>query len=103
MFQRCLALSAVLAFLMLAGRAAAEEKMHEGKIVKAGKGTISVTDKDGKNMRTYVVKPGTPVSMDGKECKLDDLTLGSSVKVWTKDDPDKTVTRVEARKSTDGK
>jgi len=86
-------LSIALAAMVLAffvQTAFAEEKVHEGKIVKAGGGKLTMTDKDGKNEHTHDVAKDAKITCDGKECKLEDLKVGSNVKVTTKpDDKDK--------------
>jgi hypothetical protein len=45
-----------------------------------------------------VVKPGTKITCDGKPVALEDLKEGMQVKVWTKDDADKTVVKIDAKK-----
>jgi hypothetical protein len=89
-------LAALALALFLCQPAFAAEKVHEGKIVKAGDGKLTMTDKDGKNKHTHDIPADTKITCDGKECKLDDLKEGFSVKVTTKDDG-KTVARVEAK------
>jgi hypothetical protein len=96
MLQRSLAVLAIMALLLAVGQVSANDTVHEGKLVKAGDGKLTMTDKDGKNEHTHIVKPGTPVSSDGKEVHLEDLKEGSRVKVTTKDDAEKTVMKVEA-------
>src|SRR5262245_38556451 len=66
---------AALAFTLLAGAGglAADEKTHDGMVVKAGDGKLTMTDKDGKNEHTHMVARDAKITCDGKECKLDDL------------------------------
>lgn len=79
--------------------ATAEEKTHEGKIVKAGDGKLTMTSKDGSKEHTHAVAEDATITSDGKEVKLADLKQGDFVKVTTKtDDKEKTVViKIEAR------
>jgi hypothetical protein len=61
--------------------AVAEEKIHEGKVVKAADGRLTMTDTDGSNRQTHVVARDAKITCDGKECKLEDLKEGCTVKV----------------------
>lgn len=56
---------------------------HEGIVVKAGEGKLTMTDKEGKKEHTHLVPKDTKITCDGKECKLDDLKKGFPVKVTT--------------------
>ena len=71
---------------------------HEGKIVMAGDGKLTMTDKNGANKHTHKVPADAKITCDGKECKLDDLKEGFFVKVTTKNDVNQTVTKIEAKK-----
>ena len=98
MKYRSLALAVLaLAMVLWAGAPvlAADEQIHEGKIVKVADGKLTMTDKDGANKHTHKVPATATITCDGKECKLEDLKTGFSVKVTTKQD-EKTVTKVEA-------
>jgi hypothetical protein len=86
----------VLAVAFSNSVAAADAKVHEGKIVKAEKGQLTMTDKDGKNEHTHFIPADATLTCDGKQCKLEDLKAGYSVKVTTKGDAAQTVTKVEA-------
>ena len=97
MLQRCLAVLAVMALLVFVGTAIAADKTHEGKIVKAGDGKLTMSDEKGENKHTHIVKPGTPITRDGKECKLEELKEGDHVTVTTRDDAESTVVKVEAK------
>jgi Cu/Ag efflux protein CusF len=75
---------------------------HEGMVVKAGEGKLTMTDKDGKNEHTHDVAEDAKIAIDGKEAKLADLKKGAQVKVTTEKKGDKTmVVKVEAKKETD--
>ncbi|MCE9567261.1 MAG: hypothetical protein K8U57_35110 [Planctomycetes bacterium] len=100
MVRRAFALVAVAALFAFSGQAFAEDKAgtHEGKVVKAEAGKLTMSDKDGKNEHTHAVPADAKVSCDGKECKLTELKAGSSVKVTTEKKGDKVVvTKVEAK------
>jgi hypothetical protein len=85
-----------LALVMLfAQPALAAEETHEGIVVKAGQGKLTMTDKDGKNQHTHNVPLEAKITCDGKPCRLEDLKEGFSVKVTTKDD--RTVATIEAK------
>lgn len=79
--------------------AADKDETHQGIVVKAGDGKLTMTDKDGKKEHTHDVGRDVKISCDGKECKLNELKKGFTVTVTTttKDDK-KTVTRIEAKK-----
>lgn len=82
------------------GPVAGEDKAgtHEGMVVKAGDGKLTMTNKEGKDERTQAVSPDAKISFDGKECKLDELKKGYRVTVTTeKKGEDTVVTSIEAR------
>lgn len=68
-----------------AGRADDKDKpgTHEGIVVKAGENKLTMTDKEGKNEHTHLVAKDAKITCDGKECKLDELKKGLTVKVTT--------------------
>lgn len=79
---------AMAALAVFAGTSLAKEEAgdtHSGVVVSAGEGKLTMSDKDGKNEHTHDVAATAKVSCDGKECKLEDLKKGASVKVTTKD------------------
>jgi hypothetical protein len=99
MLARTIALFAVLALVFLVGQAglAADQqaKTHEGKVVKAGGGKLTMTDKDGKNEHTHDVATDATITCDGKACKLEDLKAGTAITVTMKDE--KTAAKIEAK------
>jgi hypothetical protein len=95
-----IALVAVAALAVFAGASVAKEDAagdtHSGVIVSAGAGKLTMTDTDGKNEHTHDVALDAKISCDGKECKLEDLKKGATVKVTTKD---KKAVKIEAKKA----
>jgi hypothetical protein len=94
-------LVAVLALTLFVGIAAAQEgNTHDGIVVMAVAGKLTMTDKDGKNEHTHEVARDAKISCDGKECRLEDLKKGFQVKVTTAKQGNKEVaTKIEARKA----
>jgi hypothetical protein len=95
----------VVAVVVAAGvpaYAADKDETHQGVVVKAGDGKLTMTMKDdaAKKEHTHDVGADVKISCDGKECKLGDLKKGYTVTVTeaTKDGK-KTVTKIEAKKS----
>jgi hypothetical protein len=85
----------------IAGPVAADEKpgTHDGTVVKVEEGKLTMTGKDGKDEATHTVGRDAKISCDGKECKLEDLLKGYTVRVTTEKKGEETVvTRVDARK-----
>lgn len=102
MLHRVLPLLAILALVCLVGALAlaADEDTHEGLVVKAGDGKLTMTDKEGKKEHTHAVTKDAKITCEGKECKLDDLKKGFKVKVTTEGKGEKAaVTKIEAKKS----
>jgi hypothetical protein len=98
-----LAVLALVCFVCLPGLADDKNaKVHEGKVVKAGDGKLTMTDKDGKNQHIHQVLATTKITCDGKECKLEDLKPGYNVKVTTTGDAAQTVTKIEATSKAGG-
>ena len=79
-FVAALALAA-----LVGGTAMAAEKTHEGTVVSAVGGKLTMVDKDGKNEHSHMVAATTKISLDGKAAKLEDLKKGDVVKVTTDD------------------
>jgi hypothetical protein len=89
-----LSLAALALVLFLSQASLAADKVHEGTVVKAGDGKLTMTDKQG-NQHSHTIPATAIITCDGKDCKLEDLKAGNSVKVTTAED-EKTVTKVEA-------
>ncbi len=78
---------AVVALVALAGQAAraADDKVHEATVVKAGDGKITLTFKGDEKKHTHDVAKDAKITLDGKAAKLGALKEGSTVKM-TMDD-----------------
>jgi hypothetical protein len=99
MLHRALSLLAVLALVCLVAAPvlAADEATHDGLLLKAGDGKLTMTDKDGNKEHTHIVAKDARISCDGKECKLEDLKKGIKITVTTEGKGDKaTATKIEA-------
>ena len=96
MLHRALTVSvAALALVLFVTQSSlAADKVHEGTVVKAGDGKLTMTDKQGKE-HSHTIPATAEITCDGKACKLEDLKAGFSVKVTTEEN-EKTVTKVEA-------
>ena len=96
MLNRALSLSlaALALVLFLSQTSLAADKVHEGTVVKAADGKLTMKDKLGKQ-HSHIIPATAEITLDGKASKLEDLKAGFSVKVSTQQD-EKTVTKVEA-------
>ena len=98
MMSRILSLSfAVVALVVLAGPSlcAADDKLHEATVVKAGDGKVTLTFKGDDKKHTHDVAKDAKITLDDKNAKLDDLKEGFPVKVaW---DDKFVITRIEAK------
>lgn len=85
MIDRLLALSlAVLALTVFTGRCALaddQEATHEGTVVKAADGKLTMTIKGNKH--THEVAKDAKITLDDKPAKLDDLKEGYHITVTT--------------------
>jgi hypothetical protein len=88
-------LAALALVVFLSPAAIAKDKVHEGKVVKAGDGQLTMTDKAGGANKTHKVPATATITCDNKECKLEDLKEGVFVKVTMGQD-ETTVTKIEA-------
>lgn len=87
----------VVALVALAGLPlrAADDKVHEATVVKAGDGKITLTFKGDDKKHTHDVAKDAKITLDGKVAKLEELKEGFPVKV-TMDDKF-VVTKIEAK------
>jgi hypothetical protein len=74
--------------------------MHQGKVVEAGAGKITMTDMAGKSQHTHDVATDAAVTCEGKTCGLMDVKSGDMVTVTTDTKDGKTMaTKIEAKKA----
>lgn len=87
-----------LALTSLASAAVvAVDEVHEGKVLQAKDGKISLQDKDG-NSEVFAVAPDAKIMLDGKAVKLEDIANGNTARVTVKTAGDKkTATVIEAK------
>ena len=88
---------AAVALVALAGSSlrAADDKVHEATVVKAGDGKITLTLKGDEKKHTHDVAKDAKITLDGKDAKLEELKEGFTVKM-TMDDKF-VVTKIEAK------
>jgi hypothetical protein len=71
--------------------------MHQGKVVKAGSGKLTMTDQTDHKRHTMKIPADATISRDGATAKLTDLKPGDMVTVTTEKKQKKDmVTKVEA-------
>lgn len=74
---------------------AADDKVHEATVVKAGDGKVTLTFKGDDQKHTHDVAKDAKITLDGKKAKLEDLKEGFPVKVTM--DAKFVITKVEAK------
>ncbi len=89
-------LVAVLALSMFVVQPTLADDTHEGKVVKIEPNKLTMTSKDGGKDHSHIIGRDVKITLDGKDCKLEDLKPGNTVKVTTKDKDRTTVLKVEA-------
>jgi hypothetical protein len=98
MLSRILSLAVVaVALVALAGLPlrAADDKLHEATVVKAGDGKITLTFKGDDQKHTHDVAKDAKITLDDKKAKLEELKEGFPVKVaW---DDKFVITKIEAK------
>ena len=98
MLSRILSLAVVaVALVALAGLPlrAADDKLHEATVVKAGDGKITLTFQGDDQKHTHDVAKDAKITLDGKKAKLEDLKEDFPVKVtW---DDQFVITKIEAK------
>jgi len=99
MMYRMLPLVALgLALFVSAASLAAKEadvKSHDGKVVSINEDKLVMTDKNDKE-HSHALTADVKLTCDGKVCKCEDIKSGMKIRVTTKKDDKKTVTRIEA-------
>ena len=86
-----------VALVVLAGLSvcAADDKIHEVTVVKAGDGTITLTLKGDDQKHTHDVAKDAKITLDGKKAKLEELKEGFPAKAMI--DDKFVVTLIEAK------
>jgi Cu/Ag efflux protein CusF len=93
-----LALLALAVFTAAPALADDKPGTHEGIVVKAADGKLTMTDKDGKNEHTHTIPADAAITLAGKAGKLDGLKKGDKVFVTIEKKGDKNVvTKVEVK------
>jgi hypothetical protein len=92
----CLALLGLALFVGSSVALAADET-HQGTLVKAENGKLTMTDTAGKE-HSHNVADNAQITLDGKACKLEDLKRGFKLKVTTKEGDPNTAIKIEATK-----
>jgi hypothetical protein len=77
-----IALAVVAAILVSNTCWAADPVTHEGMVLSAGGGKLTMKDKGGKEM-THAVGSEAKITVNGKPGKLEDLKLGTPIRVTT--------------------
>ena len=93
----CRLVSILLVSLVFSSFALAADEVHQGKVLLAKDGKISLQDKDG-NSEVFAVAADAKITFDGKDVKLEEVATGSVAKVTVKAMGDKKVaTIIEAK------
>lgn len=79
------ALALTLCALAGSSLMAAEGKVHEGTVVSAGAGKITLTIKGDDTKHTHDVEKDAMIQLDKKDVKLEELKEGTSAKVTIDD------------------
>ena len=101
MVRRSFIMAAMAILVVWGAQAVAQDPgpgTHEGTVVKAEEGKLTMTAKDNKTKHTHNVGLDAKITRDGKDCKLTDLKAGDEVKVTIeKKGTENVVTKVEAK------
>ena len=76
------ALALVAAIVVSTAAGAADPVTHEGMVVSAGGGMLTMKDKGGKDS-THTVGSEVKITVNGKLGKLEDLKLGMPIRLTT--------------------
>jgi hypothetical protein len=87
-------LTLVAATAFVAAPALAADTAHEGTVVSAEAGKLTMTKKGDTKEHSHAITDKTTITLDGKPAKLTDLKKGQHVKVTI--DDTMAVTKVEA-------
>jgi hypothetical protein len=73
----------------------AEPTTHDGKFVSLTDGKLVMTTKEGK-MHSHSMASDATMTLDGQECKVEDMKAGLKIRVTTKAGDEKIAVNVEA-------
>jgi hypothetical protein len=77
-----------------------KDNTHMGTVVKAEDGKLTMTMKGEEQEHSHAVATDAKLTLEGKECKLEDLKKGYQITVTTEKRGDKTtVTKIDATKA----
>lgn len=84
-------------FLGTAALAVADEEKttHTGKVVSIAEDKLVMSDKDDKE-HSHALTTEVKMTCDTKDCKFEEIKAGMRIRVTTKTDTKKTVTKIEA-------
>ena len=87
----------LLICLVISSVALAADEVHQGKVLLAKDGKITLQDKDG-NSEVFAVAADAKITLDGKSVTLEEVPNGSVANVTVKVSGDKKVaTAIEAK------
>jgi hypothetical protein len=90
----------VVAIALFLSVPAFAQSSHQGKVVSAGEGKLTMTDTAGQNQHTHEVAAEAVITCEGKTCGLAEVKAGDAVTVTLEKKGDKTVvTKIEAKKA----
>ena len=90
-----LSLAALALVLFLSQASLAADKVHEGTVVKAGDGKLTMTAKSDGKEHSHDIGKDVKITLDGKAAKLEDLKADFAITVTTDDKG--VVTMVDAK------
>ena len=98
MWQTVLSAGVVVVLLALGGGCASPTaNTHQGKVVEAGSGKLTMTDRAGGNQHSHDVAADAALTCGGQTCTLTDLKAGFTITVTVEQRGGQTlVTKVEA-------
>jgi hypothetical protein len=90
-------LLAALAIALFVSQPILADDTHQGTVVKAANGKLTMKHKDGGAEHSHTLAPDAKVTIDGKPAKLEDLKAGYSITVTTKPGDKTVATKIEAK------
>jgi hypothetical protein len=87
------AVMAAAALVISSQATRAADEIHEGKVVSAGEGKITVFDKRDSENDTFIVDAQTKIVRNGKPAKLSEVQPGDNAKVTAVAEGDKLIAK----------